>query len=264
MPIIPVLIFLLVYQNCCCQQRLPLYFPSASHQLAKRDKLSIDSLLRADSVLSVRIEAHCDSVGSLDYNDELAMKRAQEVKFYLLQKGIGLDKISIRSVGEREFGTQELAANRRVDLVAAVKEEPAKKISPVAPTAKANLASAGEGETIRLENIQFQGNRHLILPESEKALNELYTVLKDHPKLEIEIQGHICCQARGDALDLDTFTPDLSVQRARAVHDFLVSKGIAASRLTYKGMGANFPQVKELTAADEALNRRVEVKVVRK
>jgi outer membrane protein OmpA-like peptidoglycan-associated protein len=53
------------------------------------------------------------------------------------------------------------------------------------------------------------------------------------------------------------------VARAKAVYDFLVSKGIAAERLSYKGFGFTRPKIfPEETEADRVQNRRVEIRVV--
>jgi outer membrane protein OmpA-like peptidoglycan-associated protein len=54
------------------------------------------------------------------------------------------------------------------------------------------------------------------------------------------------------------------VNRAKAVYDFLVKKGIDAKRLTYKGFGSSKKLVEEVTEIDRITNRRVEIKIVNK
>jgi outer membrane protein OmpA-like peptidoglycan-associated protein len=115
----------------------------------------------------------------------------------------------------------------------------------------------------------------LILPSTDekiifrpflvKEYKVLLTTLESYPNLEIEIQGHICCTNDGkDGYDNSTGTPNLSVNRAKAVFDYLVERGIDAQRLTYKGFGSSNKLVREFTEEDRITNRRVEIKILNK
>ncbi|KAF5033394.1 OmpA family protein [anaerobic digester metagenome] len=87
-------------------------------------------------------------------------------------------------------------------------------------------------------------------------MEELYQVMIDNPTLEISIEGHICCSR----LDED----DLSGQRAKAIYDFLIDKGIAAERMSWKGFGHTRPLTEERTEYEMQMNRRVEIRVMKK
>ena len=68
-----------------------------------------------------------------------------------------------------------------------------------------------------------------------------------------------------DGMDGQTWTSNLSVNRAKAIYDYLIEQGIAASRLSYKGLGNTQPKrFPERTPLDEQANRRVEVRIVKK
>ncbi|MER3497850.1 MAG: hypothetical protein C4308_04060 [Chitinophagaceae bacterium] len=123
-----------------------------------------------------------------------------------------------------------------------------------------------EGDNIVLKNLNFFGGRHVLLPGSEETLEELLALLNRKPNLKIEIQGYVCCTpASSDGLDLDTKKPDLSVQRAKMVYDYLVEMGIEKTRLSYKGFGGNNKIIEdENTEYNRMLNRRVEIKIVGK
>ncbi len=86
-------------------------------------------------------------------------------------------------------------------------------------------------------------------------LNKLVEVLNDNPKLSIEIGGHT--DNTGNAAD----NIKLSGNRAKSVVDYLVSKGIAAARLTWKGYGATKPIADNSKEEGKAKNRRTEFKV---
>ncbi|MDF2189768.1 OmpA family protein [Paraflavitalea sp. CAU 1676] len=140
---------------------------------------------------------------------------------------------------------------------------------PAAKTALSALitdTATKVGSTLVLPDLNFEPGRHFLMSGSYGVLRELYRVMKDFPSLQIEIQGHICCLYGGiDGQDIDTGDPDLSVQRAKSIYEYLVLAGIDGSRMRYKGFGSSqklFPG--ERTPAEQAKNRRVEIKIISK
>jgi outer membrane protein OmpA-like peptidoglycan-associated protein len=154
------------------------------------------------------------------------------------------------------------------------KPQPTRPVSnqPVRKPIKEDLitevvdSTTKEGDNIILKNINFYGGRHVFLPEAYTPLNELLYVMQTIPSLEIEIQGHICCmEGQSDGLDIDTGEPFLSYNRARAVYDYLIEKGIDRKRMKYKGYGHKFPLIEfEKTEEERTTNRRVEIKILKK
>ena len=100
--------------------------------------------------------------------------------------------------------------------------------------------------------ILFDVNQSSIKPESMGTLNEIAKLLKEHPDLKFEIDGHT--DSDGSAEN----NLKLSKQRADAVKDKLVDMGISEDRLTTKGFGATKPIDKNDTQEGKANNRRVE------
>jgi outer membrane protein OmpA-like peptidoglycan-associated protein len=103
------------------------------------------------------------------------------------------------------------------------------------------------------------------MPSSLPALEDLYQSLKDHPNVRIKIEGHICCfpSDRGDGMDFGTNTPELSINRARAVRDYLISRGIATERMEVEGFGRRQPiYTIERTEEEMQANRRVEIRIL--
>jgi uncharacterized repeat protein (TIGR01451 family) len=105
-------------------------------------------------------------------------------------------------------------------------------------------------------NIHFEFNKATIRPESFQILNDVAAVLKDNPQLNILIEGHT------DAVGSVEYNQKLSDRRAASVKTYLVSKGVAASRLSTKGQGKLSPIASNDTAVGRALNRRVEFLIV--
>ncbi len=233
---------------------------------------------------SIFIYGHTDQIGTNNYNNNLSLKRAISVKNNLQQQGVDTNKIYIiEGKGKTALisNKQDAASrtlNRRVEIIAItiktnepVKEEikETKKEKPVTKevtlTEKIKDTTTKQGDNLILKNINFVGGRHIFLRESYPALNELLEAMQNIPTLIIQIEGHICCQTLDeDGLDLDTRTKDLSVRRAKAVYDFLKQNGISPERMSYKGFARKFPLTKETDEYEKMLNRRVEIKIIRK
>jgi outer membrane protein OmpA-like peptidoglycan-associated protein len=112
------------------------------------------------------------------------------------------------------------------------------------------------GKSIVLRNIFFDTGKSTLRPESYAELGILYQLLADNPKMRIEISGHT--DNKGGA----AYNQKLSESRAKAVVDYLISKGIQANRLEYKGYGFNQPIAPNDTEAGRQQNRRTEFKVI--
>jgi len=120
------------------------------------------------------------------------------------------------------------------------------------------------GKTIVLPNVLFYGDMHRPMPVSSPTLQDLFAIMKEHPALRVEIQGHVCCMPETmDGLDIETHKNDLSVRRAEYVYAYLARRGIDTSRMSYKGFGASrkiYPQ--ESDEGQMMRNRRVEIKAL--
>jgi outer membrane protein OmpA-like peptidoglycan-associated protein len=83
-------------------------------------------------------------------------------------------------------------------------------------------------------------------------INEIYALMEEHPDLKFSVEGHT------DSDGEDAFNQTLSEERAKTVVDKLVSLGISADRLGFKGWGETKPVTSNGTAEGKAENRRVE------
>jgi len=117
-----------------------------------------------------------------------------------------------------------------------------------------------------LANVFFDLGKSTLRPESFVELNKLFDFLVNNPTLAIEIGGHT--DTRGD----DKENLKLSNDRAKAVYDYVISKGIVAKRISFKGYGETKPVIvdseisklateQEREAAHQS-NRRTEYKII--
>lgn len=108
------------------------------------------------------------------------------------------------------------------------------------------------GQTYRLNNIHFDLDKATFKPESFAEMNNLIAILEQYPKMVIQLNGHT------DSLNTDAYNLELSNRRAKAVYDYVVSKGIAPKRLKWKGFGESKPLTENSSEEGRAINRRVE------
>ncbi len=112
------------------------------------------------------------------------------------------------------------------------------------------------GGTVILKNVFFETAKFDLKRESNIELDKLVTLLKQNPKLKIELSGHT------DNVGQKQENQLLSQNRAKAVYDYLVKQGIGAARLSHKGYGDTKPVADNNTDEGRHKNRRTEFKVV--
>ncbi len=108
------------------------------------------------------------------------------------------------------------------------------------------------GGSLIIEDIKFESAKSVLLPESNAALDELARQLRNNPSVTLEIAGHT------DSEGSEATNLTLSKERARAVANYLMLKGISPSRLSVKGYGEAQPIDTNKTEEGRARNRRVE------
>ncbi|PKN20350.1 MAG: hypothetical protein CVU71_00725 [Deltaproteobacteria bacterium HGW-Deltaproteobacteria-6] len=101
-------------------------------------------------------------------------------------------------------------------------------------------------------NVLFDTNKAIIKKNSFKDVDNLVSVMKQYPELNVVIEGHT------DNVGSAAYNKKLSQKRANAVKAYMVKKGIDAKRLTAEGFGLEKPIADNKTKAGKAKNRRVE------
>ncbi len=105
-------------------------------------------------------------------------------------------------------------------------------------------------------NIQFATNAYALPHSASIELDKLVQVLTENPSLQVEIGGHT------DNVGKPEDNLLLSSNRARTIVEYLVNKGIALGRVSYKGYGATQPIADNTTEAGRAKNRRTTFTII--
>jgi outer membrane protein OmpA-like peptidoglycan-associated protein/tetratricopeptide (TPR) repeat protein len=178
----------------------------------------------------------------LETKEVLSKVQTDELGNYLITLPVGKDyAFNVNRKGYLFYSDNFLMSNRSPDSVY-------EKNIPLQPIETNAM--------IVLKNIFFDVNKFELKTESQVELEKLVQLLNENPTLKIEISGHT------DNIGKPAENLILSNNRAKAVVNYLVSKNIAALRLTTKGYGETKPLADNKTEEGRALNRRTEMKIV--
>jgi outer membrane protein OmpA-like peptidoglycan-associated protein/Tfp pilus assembly protein PilF len=117
-------------------------------------------------------------------------------------------------------------------------------------------AAYDKNKAIALRNVFFETASSALRDNSKVELLRLVKLLQENPSLRIQINGHT------DNVGADAENMTLSEARARSVRDFLVTNGIATSRLLARGFGESQPIDTNDTPQGKANNRRTDFMIV--
>jgi len=112
------------------------------------------------------------------------------------------------------------------------------------------------GTTVVLNNIYFHFGTVILKPDSYPSLDQVVAFFQTNPGITFEIAGHT------DDEGPEEYNHTLSQGRAQSIVDYLIKRGIEASRLIARGYGETKPIDPGITKAAKARNRRVEFTVV--
>ena len=115
-----------------------------------------------------------------------------------------------------------------------------------------------ENDIIVLKNIFFDTDKFDLKSESVSEIKVLESILKSNPSMVLEVRGHTDNQGN------DAHNLELSKNRASALVQALVSSGISEKRFVAKGFGSTIPMADNTTEQGRALNRRTEIRVIKK
>ena len=120
-----------------------------------------------------------------------------------------------------------------------------------------NINLTPKGKTIRLDHLIFAQGKAVIDPKSFSELDEVAQMMIENPKIEIQLEGHT------DSVGDPKANHKLSQERVDAVKRYLTTKGVSKKRILTKAYGGTQPLSNEMTPEGRALNRRVEMRILK-
>ena len=136
-------------------------------------------------------------------------------------------------------------------------DKQAQKIEEEIPGAQVERVDDGIVVTFdESSGVYFDTNKYNINVASQTTLNKLIGVFKEYPDTNLLVVGHT------DSVGADDYNMTLSKNRANAVTNYLIQKGISQSRLTTNWFGETQPMHDNNTAAGRAKNRRVNIAIL--
>jgi outer membrane protein OmpA-like peptidoglycan-associated protein len=112
------------------------------------------------------------------------------------------------------------------------------------------------GNRFRLKRVFFKSNSAHLDLKSQQEINKIVDLLNKNNKLNASVIGYT------DSDGNDEYNLELSYLRAQNIQQYIISKGIASSRVVYEGYGEANPLVENNSAENKTKNRRVEIELI--
>lgn len=114
------------------------------------------------------------------------------------------------------------------------------------------------GQILRMNKLLFKQSTAQFYEDSFEELNSLHILLKENPTMVVQLEGHT--DYRGNS----KLNMKLSQDRVEAVKKYLINKGVNKNRIKIKAFGGTMPLSKEDSEEAQTMNRRVEVRILKK
>jgi outer membrane protein OmpA-like peptidoglycan-associated protein len=232
-----------------------LYFAEGHYKVTEEHKVFINSLLGDKNFKVKLIRGFADTKGDTSYNLNLSSRRASAVYKYLLENNFADSTVTTEYYGERNLGKPYPYNERKVEIV----------LKRLANPAKDSVDSSVTVSRKELTEIYFVPDQAIIEPASYPSINEMAETLKEYRGCRFEVIGHVnftIPEGVKKGAGTDEFIQKLSDDRAKAVYDIFIEKGIAAKDMKYRGAGNSQMIYKNPKNEEEKRkNMRVEILV---
>lgn len=247
-----------------------------SNPEGNKDLQNIIKALEKSPDLKLEISGHTDRSGNENTNKLLSNKRAKYVYDYLIRKGVSANNLTFKGYGSSKPAYTNKtkdgrAANRRIEVKVLEKkiessdklvdEDPSETVDPYENKLKTSLKDLFNkkvGQSLLLNHVVFEPNMFNINDTNASQVDSLAEIMKYNTALKIEVMGYT------DQSGIPEKNLTLSINRAKAVYDRLVEKGVAENRLFYSGCGDENPVAPNTYRWGRDLNRRIEIVLLEK
>lgn len=141
----------------------------------------------------------------------------------------------------------------KADTVAVTQPVIVEEDDPVVPAPEVIVQKEAVINKALNEVVLFATNSYVLTDEAKAILEDVVSFLKEYPDVRATVEGHT------DSTGGDAINVPLSRNRAKAVADYIVAKGIPASSISSAGYAATRPVDTNSTVEGRARNRRTEI-----
>ncbi len=227
-------------------------------ELAKtKNKTGIDevasvTLFEADKqIKQAETAVYENDIASADHHIYLAGRKQQIAHELLLKHQQELELKNLKQQQHEMIAQARRNESNRASSVTRKAQQRIQQLEQALGQYKAEETS--RGTILVINDLLFATGGANLQPSSQRRLEPLVQYLQGNLKREIIIEGHTDSMGNSDT------NKNLSLQRADAVKEFLISRGIDARRIETRGFGEEVPVATNTTHAGRKLNRRVEV-----
>jgi OmpA-OmpF porin, OOP family len=211
----------------------------------------------AEAAIVRAIAAH-DAGESPEEVDHLAYLAGQRVQ---IARARAVEKQALQQIatlGNERQAIQLDARTRRAELAERrARQAEAEALALQQRLAELEAEQTERGLVLTLGDILFDVDRAELNPGGIQQVGRIADFLREFPERNVLIEGHT--DSTGD----DGYNEQLSLRRAYAVEDFLISEGIDARRVLARGYGKRYPVAANDTPAGRQQNRRVEIVILK-
>ena len=216
----------------------------------------------SNRIHSISVLGFTDTVGTVEFNRNLAERRIASVNAVLLWlvPAHFIDKLVLKPLGEDISLNMSNEEKRRVEIVISY-EVDRHDIAGADPGMKGN--SKVVDTIIQLDKIYFKPDLPILAEGSFSALSGILLSLERFKLNVLEVRGHV--NYTDSKLKEDDPLFILSTERAKVIYDYLIENGFYADRLKYIGLGnSQLVYVKPATESQRRVNMRVELVVYKR
>lgn len=234
----------------------PVAFKEADEAIDKVQKLEKE---HADK----KVIAHHQYLAQLKLDTAVQIAKQKRAEAYIAEADVNRKDVLLTAKSQEaeaakanaeEMRLRAETAEEEVERAKADAREMAEKANALTKTLQDISAKESErGLVLTMGNILFEVNKSSLKPGAERTLGRVAEFLQQYPERQVLVEGFT------DSLGSDAYNQNLSERRAEAVVSFLVSQGVAQSRLTSKGYGEEYPVGNNETDSGRQQNRRVEL-----
>lgn len=231
---------------------------------------SLQMLQSQKELMAKKNQEEQKNTANLQQQQKDLLSEKEQIALAIAQMQLEKDQLALEKEKlENERKKLDAVKNQQYKDINALKRE-LDSLQAIQNTAKTNQVAAElsiddelskmkkqVGEKVALKNVYFVVNATFIQSKSYADLDRLASYLIKNKELFMEIGGHT------NGLCDDAFCNELSNKRAKSVMDYLVTKGVPANRLSYKGYGKTQNIADNGTEQGRKLNQRVEITITK-